>query len=170
MCIKTQNRLVNIVEFGEMAQGLEEPIAVNLARLRGAAANCCFKLKCSKPGCDQQVDYSEDMISYQLVRGLSDAAIQEEVLSKEATNPNMSLDDIVKLVEAKEQGKRGQNLLGGGNINSLRQDYNSKRNNWKNNGPDNKTRSFRKCFNCGFQEHGISRMEKMKYCKAAKHS
>ena len=108
LCVKTQNRLVNVVEFGELVQGLDEPIAVNLARLRGAAANCGFKIKCNKDTCDQIVDYSEDMIAHQLVRGLADSAVQEEILSKEATNPNMSLDDIIKLVEAKEQGKRSQ--------------------------------------------------------------
>ena len=59
------------------------------------------------------------MIAYQLVRGLADAAIQEEVLSKEAINPNMKLKDMVKLVEAKEQGKRSQSLLGGGNLSGL---------------------------------------------------
>ena len=40
LCVKTQNRLVNVVEFGEMMQAQEESIAVTLARLRGAAANC----------------------------------------------------------------------------------------------------------------------------------
>ena len=66
---------------------------------------------------------------------MTDAAIQEEILSK---------DDVVKIVEAKEQGKRSQNLLGGGNINSLRQDYNSKCNNLRNDGSDNETKSFKK--------------------------
>ena len=46
LCVKSQNRLVNIVEFGELIQGREEPVAVSLARLKGAAANCGFRLKC----------------------------------------------------------------------------------------------------------------------------
>ena len=161
LCVKSQNRLVNVVEFSEMTQSQTEPIAVTLARLRGAAANCGFKVKCSKEGCQQIVDYSEDMIAYQLIRGLADTSIQEEIMSKEATNPNMSLDEIVKLIEAKEQGKRSQTLLGGGNISGLRYDSRGKR--------DNRDRSFKKCFNCGLHEHGFSRAEKQRSCKAFKH-
>ena len=160
LCVKSQNRLVNVVEFGEMMQGQEEPVAVTLARLRGAAANCGFKIKCSKDGCAQEVDYSEDMIAYQLVRGLADTLIQEEVLSKEATNPNMALEDIVKLIEAKEQSKRSQTLLGGGILSSIKHEFKDKR---------GKARGFKKCYNCGLNEHGISRSEKQRFCKAYKH-
>ena len=48
LCVKTQNRLINVVEFGEIIQSQDEPIAVYLARLKGAASNCGFKVKCSK--------------------------------------------------------------------------------------------------------------------------
>ena len=60
LCVKSQNRLVNIVEFGELVQGREEPVAVNLARLKGAAANCGFKLRCTKEGCGHEIDYSRN--------------------------------------------------------------------------------------------------------------
>ena len=81
-----------------MIQGQDESIAVYLARLKGAAANCGFKVKCSKSECDQVTDYSEEMISHQIVRGLVDPTIQAEILSREAFTPNMRLEEIVKLL------------------------------------------------------------------------
>ena len=42
LCVRTQNRLVNIVEFGTLQQGQDEPVAALLARLKGAALNCSF--------------------------------------------------------------------------------------------------------------------------------
>ena len=167
LCVKTQNRLINIVEFGEIVQGQDELIAVYLARLKGAAANCKFRIKCSKSDCDQVNDYSEEMISYQIVRGLADTSIQEEVLSKEASTPNMNLSDIVSLVEAKEQGKRSQNLLNSGVISSIRSDVISKQFRAKPN--EGRDRQAKKCFNCGLYEHGINKFEKQKFCKAFKH-
>ena len=164
LCVKSQNRLVNIVEFGEIAQGREEPVAVTLARLKGSASNCGFKIRCSKEDCNQEVDFSDEMIAFQLIRGLADPSIQEEVLSKEASTPNMKLDDIIKIIEAKEQGKRSQNLLGSSSLNSIRSFNSFKQQTFR---TDN--RKFKKCFNCGLVEHGISRAEKQKSCKAFKH-
>ena len=51
--------------------------------------------------------------------------------------------------------------MGGGNISGLRYDSRGKR--------DNRDRSFKKCFNCGLHEHGFSRAEKQRSCKAFKH-
>ena len=81
LCVKSQNRLVNIVEFCEISQGREEPIAVTIGRLKRSAANCGFKIKCNNEECNHEVDFSDEMIAIQLIRGLSDPSIQEEVLS-----------------------------------------------------------------------------------------
>ena len=64
----------------------------------------------------------------------------------------MKLEDIIKIVEAKEQGKQRQNLLGSS----------SKR-------LGNSNRKFKKCYNCDLMEHGVSRLEKQKWCKAFRH-
>ena len=60
------------------------------------------------------------MIVHQLVKGLVDPGIQEEVLSKGADNPDMSLEAIVKVVEAKDQSKRNQCLLVSGTAAGVR--------------------------------------------------
>ena len=105
------------------------------------------------------------MISHQIVRGLVDPTIQEEILSREASTPNMKLEEIVKLVEAKEQGKRSQNLLSNGAVSSIRPEFVSKLNKTK----PNENKLAKKCFNCGLHEHVISRLEKQKFSKAYKH-
>ena len=49
--VKTQNSQC-CVEFGELVHVQEEPIAVNLARLKSAAANFGFRIKCTNNDCD----------------------------------------------------------------------------------------------------------------------
>ena len=46
------------------------------------------------------------MVSHQLVHGLADTEIQEQVLTHAATNTYLDLASITKLIEAKETGKR----------------------------------------------------------------
>jgi hypothetical protein len=64
----------------------------------------------------------EKMVARQRTRGLADPSIQErEILAHAAQTPDMDLDTTLKLVEAKETGKRSGNLIAaaGGGINRL---------------------------------------------------
>ena len=113
--------IFDVVDFLEMTQDYEETVGSFSARLRGQAAVCDFTINCSLSSCGNPTSYMEKMVAHQLTRGLADSSIQEEVLAHAAQTPDMDLDSTLKLVEAKETGKRSGNLIAaaGGNINRL---------------------------------------------------
>ena len=51
------------------------------------------------------------MVAHQLVRGLGDPVIQEQVLAQGAESGAMDLNKLIKFIEAKEAGKRSSLLL-----------------------------------------------------------
>jgi hypothetical protein len=121
LAVCAQNTLINVVNFLEMTQGHEEAIGSFTARLRGQAAVCDFTINCSLTTCGHPTSYMEKMVAHQLTRGLADPSIQEEVLAHAAQTPDMDLDATLKLVQAKETGKRSGNLIAaaGGGLNRL---------------------------------------------------
>ena len=52
-------------------------------------------------------------MAHQLVRGLVDPTIQEQVLAHAASNPKLDLPSIQKFIEAKETGRRSGALIAG---------------------------------------------------------
>jgi hypothetical protein len=107
MAVKTQNVLLNIVSFLGMGQDTDEPVKHYTARLRGQAAVCNFTL----PAGTQ--NYTDRMVQHQLVRGLCDPLIQEQVLAHAATEGGSAMDltKTINLIEAKESGKADAGLL-----------------------------------------------------------
>ena len=51
------------------------------------------------------------MVCHQLVRGLSDPTIQEQIMAHAADNSELDLDSTLKYIEAKEAGKRSSHIL-----------------------------------------------------------
>ena len=120
MAVRAQNNLVNIVDFLGMGQDKDEPGGSFSARLKGQAAICDFTIKCSLDSCQNETSYKEKMVAHQLVRGLEDSAIQEQVLSHAASNPDLDLAAIQKFIEAKETGRRsGALIAGSGGLNRV---------------------------------------------------
>jgi hypothetical protein len=111
LAVRRQNPLVNVSQFLDLAQDTEETAGSYMARLKGQASICSFALKCPAPNCIQSVSYSDQMVAHQLVRGLEDPVIQEQVLAQGAENGSMNLDTLIKFIEAKEAGKRSSHLL-----------------------------------------------------------
>ena len=113
LSVTEENALVSRMLLAKMTQDRDEPVSSFLARLRGHAAVCKFQVKvpnCSHCNSAQStVDYSEVMIRDSLCRGLEDQDIQNHVLSQE--DQDMSLAMAVKLVTAKEAGKKSQQTL-----------------------------------------------------------
>ena len=107
MAVKKKNVLLNIVSFLGMGQDTDEPVKHFTARLRGQAAVCNFTLP------EGTRDYTDRMVQHQLVRGLSDPLIQEQVLAHAATEDGaiMDLNKTINLIEAKESGKADAGLL-----------------------------------------------------------
>ena len=106
LAVRAQNKLVNVVTFLGMSQDSEEPAGSFAARLRGQGAICDFSITCTNATCLQENSYMDHMVSHQLVRGLSDTEIQEQVLAHAATSTELTLASIIKFIEAKETGKR----------------------------------------------------------------
>ena len=80
-------------------------------RLKGQASICNFSIKCNSTTCGKLTSYSDQMVSHQLVRGLADPSIQEQILSHAADNLELNLNDTLKFIEAKDSGKRSSNIL-----------------------------------------------------------
>ena len=106
LAVRAQNKLVNVVTFLGMSQDREEPAGGFAARLRGQGAICDFVIDCSDSNCQNKTSYMDHMVAHQLVRGLGDIEIQEQVLGHAATNTDLDLSSITKFIEAKETGKR----------------------------------------------------------------
>ena len=84
LAVRRQNSLVNTTQFLDMAQDSEETAGSFTARLKGQASTCSFSLPCPSSTCSQLVSYRDQMVAHQLVRGLGDPVIQEQVLAQGA--------------------------------------------------------------------------------------
>ena len=111
LAVRSQNTLVNVVKFLEMSQQQDESAGNFTARLKGQASVCNFLVKCTAVNCQQNVNYADQMVKHQLVRGLYDSSIQEQILAHGADNEGLDLTQTLKFLEAKEAGRRSSNLL-----------------------------------------------------------
>ena len=108
LAVRPENHLVARVQLQQLRQDREEPVRSFCARLRGQAGVCRFIKQCS---CNPPtaVDYSEDMIRDCLIRNIDDEDIRLDVLGQ--ADQDMSLTDVLQLIEAKESGKRSASRL-----------------------------------------------------------
>ena len=110
--IRSQNRLVSIVEYLNLTQRENENITKFIARVRGCAKVCNFQVKCTAAGCNTQVSYSDQLSSHVIVRGLENTDIQEKVLALAATEEkDLSLQKITEFVLAQETAVQSRKLL-----------------------------------------------------------
>ena len=61
------------------------------------------------PGCDKEVNCTENVLRDVVTRGLADEEIQLDLLRER--NQDMSLEEVLQFVEAKESGKRSAGRL-----------------------------------------------------------
>ena len=124
LAVREENTMVARVGLYEMRQDIDEPIRKFGARIKGQANVCKYILKC--PGCNADVNYTENVLRDVLTRGIADSEIQLDLLGH--TDQDMSLEDTFKFVEAKESGKRSANkLLQIQAVNSARSQYQKKK-------------------------------------------
>ena len=157
LALKSQNRLVNVVEFLSMSQESEEPITTFASRLRGQGKICQFSATCTKEGCNTKVSYLDTMIAHQMVRGLINTDTQEKVLALAATE-NLTVKRITEYVEAQEMSSRSSKLLSAATINKI-SDYQRGRSNTlpsrlNSDKPGGEPGDTGKCVYCGRQGHG----------------
>ena len=90
-----------------MSQDRDEPIRSYAARLRGQAGICKFSMQCQR--CSHNVVYTEQILRDIITRNIADSDIQLELSVSE--NQNMSLEEVIQFIEAKESGKRSATHL-----------------------------------------------------------
>ena len=99
--VRKRNVLLNKVAFLDLHQNQGEPVKLFVTRLQGKAAVCDFTLP------EGESDYTQHMVQHQLIKGLCDPRIQEDVLAHAATTEGakMGLAEVINMVEAKESGR-----------------------------------------------------------------
>eukprot|EP00794_Sanderia_malayensis_P002521 gene2521-2914_t len=90
-----------------MKQDRDETIRCFCARLCGQAGVCKFLVPC--PECHTEANYTENVLRDVITRGLADEEIQLDLLGER--NQDMSLEQVLQFVEAKESGKRSAGRL-----------------------------------------------------------
>ena len=161
LLVKEENILVSRVNLHVLSQESNEPIRNWAGRVKGLAELCKFVVKCTN--CDHDVRYTDHQVRDNLVRGLYDQDIQRDVFGLE--DQEMALEPLMKLLEAKEVGKRTQASIRGqtaGALSSYKrnqrtspgkpQDSARRRNNSSNNNPSPTLEI--KCRYCGKTGHG----------------
>ena len=101
LVVRSRNKLVHRLKLGSMVQGGDEPVAAFETRLKPVARTGKFQIKCL--GCNQKVDYTDEMVVDNLIRGLADEEVKKKVLA--APEAECTLDKVLRLVEAEESGK-----------------------------------------------------------------
>ena len=107
LAVREENTMVARVALHNMRQDRDEPIRAFGARLRWQAGVCKFTQECT--GCAASVNYTDAILRDVLYRGIADSEIQMDLLGD--ANQEMSLEQTLRFVEAKEAGKRSASRL-----------------------------------------------------------
>ena len=107
LAVRQESVMVARVELHVMRQNQDESVRSFGARVKGQASICKQVVPC--PNCEHEVSYSNEVIKDVIVRGINDDEIRLDILSDK--NREMSLEEVVSFIEAKESGKRSANKL-----------------------------------------------------------
>ena len=160
--------MVARVQLQQLRQDRDEPMRAFLARLRGQASICCFKVQCA---CGNEVHYSDDMVRDTLIRGIADEEIRLDILG--LPKQDMSLEEAVSFIEAKESGKRSANIFHNGNAMAAvaatssyrRQERGRLLTKSGDNNPPTPP-----CTHCGKLGHSRTRQDRIRKCPAYNHT
>ena len=107
LAVREDNTMVARFALHNMQQDADEPIRAFGARIKGQAGVCQFSVSC--PKCETQVPYTDQVLRDVVVQGLYDQEIRQDVLGDQ--NQDMTFEEVMKFVEAKESGKRSATKL-----------------------------------------------------------
>ena len=176
--VKAENILVARAKLQNITQDRDESVRAFCARLKGQAGVCDFR-KQKTCECEREVviDFSEDIIRDALVRNLADEDIKLEVLGQ--PRQDLTLDETLQMIEAKESGKRSAGLLTNTTayINATsayrknhKEKFSPKPRDNQPTSPTKPSNSFTKtCNNCGKQHSGWRKFERRQNCPAFNH-
>ena len=162
LAVKEENIMVLRVELSNKRQDRDEPIRNFAARLRGHASQCKFNVECTD--CHRVISYMDLILKDHIIRGLSDQEIQLEVLAHQ--DQDMTLESLIKLIEAKESGRRSahrlQDSTNTGNTTTTAAAASAYR--------TSQSQALKSCGYCGAKAyHGTRFKDREQKCPAAKH-
>ena len=96
---------VRKTELLTLRQDHGQPIRSFAARVKGKAQVCALSKQCTADGCDQVVDYTEDIVKYVVISGIVDEDIKKDVLGHPDLDTR-SLNETISLIENKEMAVR----------------------------------------------------------------
>ncbi len=114
LAVRQENVMVARCHLLQLTQDRDEPVRAFAACVRGQASVCNFVVACAQ--CQHGNDYSDIMVRDAIIRGLEDSDIRLDILSE--SDQDMTLERVLKLVEAKESGKRSASRLLSGDATS----------------------------------------------------
>ena len=82
LAVKVESKLVHRIRMGQSTQTPGHSIRNFHAVLKGQAKLCQFRVTCPAPACNTVVDYSEEVIMDQLIRGINDKEILSDLLGE----------------------------------------------------------------------------------------
>ena len=148
LTVREENTMVARVALHNMRQDRDEPVRNFGARLRGQAGVCKFIIPC--PSCTGDVNYTDEILRDVVTRNISDSEVQLDLLGD--SNHNMTLEEVLKFIEAKEAGKRSASrLLHTQNVDAARSSYRKDKSCAFKSKPEH---SNDHCIYCGKQGHG----------------
>ena len=158
LAVREENAMVARVQLHNMKQDRDETVRSFCARLRGV---CKFLVDC--PHCLTEVNYTESILRDVVTRGLTDEEIQLDLLGER--NQNMSLEEVLQFIEAKESGRRSAGQLSQSlGAEAIRSQYRKGKTSLKKptnqiNKLDDKDES---CYYCGKTGHGYKSPHKVR--------
>ena len=107
LAVRQENIMVARVELHDMHQDVDEAVRPFAAHVKGQAGVCRYIMSC--PSCNEDVNYTDEIMKDVIIKGISDCEIQLDLLSDH--NQSMKLEEILRYVEARESGKRSATKL-----------------------------------------------------------
>ena len=109
MAVLVSNPMVHRNQMRDHRQGESDKVRGFAARVREAAIDCKFEVKCGDELCGKMVSYKEEIIRDQCVFGLRCKDTQAKILALGKGLP--TLDAVITKAEAEEQAKLAQSKL-----------------------------------------------------------
>lgn len=178
LAVRRENIMVARVQLYQMHQDRDEPIRAFAARLKGQAGVCNYKIKCTNASCDNDIDYGDVMIRDALIRGLEDNDIRLDVLGHSKNDQtDLTLEETLKFIEAKESGKRSVSRLLGpdGSATAAAAQSSYRRQSKLRQGPHTPQQPPAPerqtvCGYCGKHDHSSKRQERISKCPSYNHT
>ncbi|GFN92669.1 hypothetical protein PoB_001917500, partial [Plakobranchus ocellatus] len=172
LAVRQENVMVARLQLQQTTQDRDEPVRAFSARLKGQASVCQYNIPCK---CGAQLSYSDQKVRDTLIVGLADEDIRLDVLGQ--ADQEMSLEETIRFIEAKESGKRSAGRINPKPtavpvaVDAASSTYRQmERRRLQGGPPDRKTITQNQlCGHCGKAGHSSKKQERMNHCPAFNH-